>query len=315
MWESAQPLLQWTWLRDGIVATVLFLMALPLDASAVWQAIRRPMPSFLAVIINMLAIPLMAWGCSLFFNDSLAVGLLVAAATPCTLASASVWTRRAGGNDAISLIVTVVTNLFCFVLTPFWLWITTGTHVQSQAISFAVLGRTLALLVVLPMLVAQIVRAVPRVASWSMRQKVVLSSLAQVGILAMVFLGSVQMGATLARQSALQVAWSVPLVVVTVLAIHIGAFYLGWYAAKLARMHPGDQIAVAFAGSQKTLMVGLRVSMELGASILPMVAYHVGQLIADTILSDCFIARPDSSSDTTEAVGDEKNPELVRETP
>ena len=33
------------------------------------------------------------------------------------VASAAVWTRRAGGNDAVALIVTISTNLACFLLT------------------------------------------------------------------------------------------------------------------------------------------------------------------------------------------------------
>ena len=47
-----------------------------------------------------------------------------------------------------------------------------------------------------------------------------------------------------------------------------------------------DQIAVGIAGSQKTLMVGLQVGMDLHVSILPMVVYHVGQLFLDTVIAD-----------------------------
>ena len=38
---------------------------------------------------------------------SLAGGLLVASVTPCTVASAAVWTRRAGGNDSLAILSTV----------------------------------------------------------------------------------------------------------------------------------------------------------------------------------------------------------------
>ena len=49
------------------------------------------------------------------------IGLMIAAVVPCTLATASVSTRQAGGNDAVSLLVTLLTNLICVVLTPLWL--------------------------------------------------------------------------------------------------------------------------------------------------------------------------------------------------
>jgi sodium/bile acid cotransporter 7 len=48
-----------------------------------------------------------------------------------------------------------------------------------------------------------------------------------------------------------------------------------------------DQAAVAFAGSQKTLMIGLAIAVEFGGlAVLPMMAYHVGQLLVDTLLAD-----------------------------
>jgi sodium/bile acid cotransporter 7 len=217
------------------------------------------------------------------------------------LASASVWTRRAGGNDAVSLIVTVVTNLSCFVVTPFWLWLTTGNRITSEELSFADLGRSLAMLVVLPMVVAQVIRLLPRVAQWSSRQKIALNTLAQCGVLFMVFLGSIQMGFTISQQGDGSWGIAVATTVLAVTAIHVGGFFAGWQLAKLFRLTREDRIAVGFAGSQKTLMVGLRVSMELGVSILPMVAYHISQLIADTILADYLIARTPAAQQRDDA--------------
>ena len=49
-----------------------------------------------------------------------------------------------------------------------------------------------------------------------------------------------------------------------------------------------QQIAVGIAGSQKTLMVGLDIAITYvgGLAILPMVVYHVAQLLADTVIAD-----------------------------
>ena len=52
--------------------------------------------------------------------------LVIAAAVPSTVASAAVWTRRAGGNEIVALIVTVVTNSLCFLVTPLWVLLATG---------------------------------------------------------------------------------------------------------------------------------------------------------------------------------------------
>ena len=45
--------------------------------------------------------------------------------------------------------------------------------------------------------------------------------------------------------------------------------------------------AVAISGSQKTLMIGLEVALMFGGlAALPIITYHVLQLIADTMLVD-----------------------------
>ena len=57
-------------------------------------------------------------------------------------------------------------------------------------------------------------------------------------------------------------------------------------AASALKVARPDQIAVGLAGSQKTLMVGLQVSIELGFNIIPMVAYHISQLLVNTLIAD-----------------------------
>ena len=76
--------------------------------------------------------------------------------------------------------------------------------------------------------------------------------------------------------------------VVVVMVVHV-ALLFGGFATSLALRHSrADAKAVAIAGSQKTLMVGLHVSIQYfgGLAMLPMIAYHVGQLIIDTLIAD-----------------------------
>src|SRR5690606_23500234 len=92
-------------------AVVLFLMSFSLNSSQLWNAFRAPGPVLWATAVNYAAIPLMGilfmrWQTIADFR----YGLMIAAAVPCTMAAASVWTRKAGGNDAVSLLVTVATN-------------------------------------------------------------------------------------------------------------------------------------------------------------------------------------------------------------
>ena len=82
-------------------------------------------------------------------------------------------------------------------------------------------------------------------------------------------------------------AWLVFFVMIlTCVAIHTLSLYAGILLAKRAGIDRSAQIAVGIAGSQKTLMVGLQIAIDLGVSVIPMLAYHIGQLIIDTIIAD-----------------------------
>lgn len=288
-----EPLAKMKVLRQGIVAAVLFLMALPLEATAMWKSMRRPWPPLLAVLVNVGLLPLFAWGISQGLEADLGAGLLVAAVTPCTLASASVWTRRAGGNDTVSILVTVITNLFCFLITPLWLGIMMadrlGASNLQKELEFGAMAIKLALLVVLPMSLAQLLRLDKRFAEWATKQKPATSILAQCGILSMVLLGAINVGLRLKdpSQPSLNLL-QIGVMLAAVCLVHVTMLYTGVGIAKLLRFTREDRIAVAFAGSQKTLTVGLLVAMSLGVSILPMVWYHVSQLFIDTLIADRF---------------------------
>ncbi|MGI9454959.1 MAG: bile acid:sodium symporter family protein [Aeoliella sp.] len=271
--------------RGWLVAGVMFLTALPMAFRQLTSVVRSGKTVGLALLINMAVAPPVAWLLGRVVPDSLAIGLLIAASVPCTLASAAVWTRRGGGNDAIALAVTFVTNLSCFAVLPFWLWLFLRTHVERDPWE---LSMRLMLLVVAPVVFAQLLRLVPTIASASTKRKIHLSLAAQFGILAMVFMGAVSAGDALGKINSSAVGandWM--LMMGAVLALHLLLFALGWWASATIRADRPDQLAVAISGSQKTLMIGLDVAIGFGGlAVLPMVAYHVVQLVVDTLLVD-----------------------------
>jgi sodium/bile acid cotransporter 7 len=286
MWQHLLWFASLKLLRNLIVACVLFLMAWPLESSTMWQAIRRPWAATLAFGVNFGLLPLIAWACLPLLRDDLAVGLIVAAAAPCTLASAAVWTRQAGGNDAVALLVTIATNLLCFLLTPLWLLLTIGRgDVKFPA---GMMIAKLAILVVVPIVAAQLSRLHGPVASWSTQRKPWLSILAQCGILTIVLVGAIQAAERIAESQSAQTVLATDLLwmIVLVCTVHVVALTAGLVLARVTGLRRPDRIAVAFAGSQKTLMVGLFVATSLEVTILPMVGYHVSQLLIDTLVAD-----------------------------
>jgi sodium/bile acid cotransporter 7 len=273
--------------QNWIIAAVLLVMALPLEISTMWATLRRPGPALLAVGINLVFVPLAAFAASRLLVEDLAIGVIIAGSVPCTLASAAVWTRRAGGNDAVSLLVTMITNLSCFLVTPGWVRLLAGQG--TTATPFGEMVLKLFLLVVLPIAAGQLLRLIPAIGNWATTNKSGLEVFAQLGILSIVFVGAVRCGLEASRLDYQMASLSgqIVLMLVLVAVVHLVAWRIGYFAAgKLGLARP-EQLAVAFAGSQKTLMVGLAVALEFGGlAVLPMVAYHVEQLVIDTLLAD-----------------------------
>src|SRR5688572_16733634 len=159
--EVLSPLVRWL-PSEALVAAVTFIMALPLETAALWSAARRPGPAWLATALNSGLAPPLGWLASRMLPPELATGMIVATSVPCTLATAAVWTRRAGGNDAVAFLVTIVTNLACFIVVPAWLWLLVGSDAQADirraAIDYGQIAVGLILLVALPIVAAQMLR-------------------------------------------------------------------------------------------------------------------------------------------------------------
>jgi sodium/bile acid cotransporter 7 len=290
--ELVRPLVGWL-PGDVVVGGTMFVMAMPLETAALWSAARRPGPAWLAAGLNSGLAPPLGWLASRLLPDALATGVVLAATVPCTLATAAVWTRRAGGNDAVAFLVTIFTNLSCFLVVPAWLWLlvdpATLSTINQAGIDFGGIVFGLILLVVLPIVIAQLLRQWPAVGNWAARHRHELSFAAQGGVLWIVVLGAVRCGEMLgqANSGSVLTAANVTLMIAAVVIVHVMLLVAGFNLASRLQFSRADAIAVAFSGSQKTLMVGAYLALAVGPlAILPMVAYHAAQLVIDTLIAD-----------------------------
>ncbi len=163
--------------------------------------------------------PLVTWPIAQLFSPELAGGLIVASIVPCTLASAASGLAERRAMMRSPLTVTVVTNAICFLVAPTWLWLLLGQDADS--------GRwiaqipKLALLVVAPMILAQILRRSDRIAQGSKKHKLALGVVAQIGILAMVLLGTAQIPAKLESVPVLDSVGGIIVMSLVVVGIHV----------------------------------------------------------------------------------------------
>lgn len=302
--ESLQFLTRVPWLREGIVFGVMLCAGFTLQLAAVARAVTQPTAISLAIGMNLAGVPILAFLIGRTLAPEWLAGLMIAAWMPCTLASAAVWTRKADGDDSVALITTVVTNLGCVVVTPLGLWLTGladlsvggGAGMNDGGLFDAMQwdGRDqvikLAGLVVAPLVLGQMLRR-GRVAAWADQQKVTLGNVAQIGILIMVLFGGIASASTIATTSDSSIGvWhrivGIGRLLIAASLVHGLALAAGIAMARRLGCDRPSQIAVGIAGSQKTLMVGLQVAIDCGVSVLPMIAYHVLQLVIDTIWAE-----------------------------
>lgn len=307
-----------------ITAVVLLLMAFSLDSKHLTAAVRSPGPVLWASLVNYGAIPLMAWGVSnLQKIEDFRIGLMIAATVPCTLAAASVWTRKAQGNDAVSLMVTLLTNTACFLATPFWLNLTIGRGVTFNTSDMVF---RLLIVVLVPTLLGQGLRQIPRLGAFATRQKTPIGVIAQSLILVLVLSGAFRAGKQLGGEGPHPTVVSIVLVWGSCIGVHLTAMGVGWVGSGLMNFSREDRSAIVFASSQKTLPIGVLIAtapnmlghpdllgpgMAIPFAVFPMLMYHASQLFIDTVIADNLAARanlkepqvsPDGNADKSRAL-------------
>ncbi|MEL6898045.1 MAG: bile acid:sodium symporter, partial [Planctomycetota bacterium] len=196
--------------RTATVTTVMLMLCVSMPTRRAMDALRHPAAGVVGTCLNLM-VPMLAiaiWPLHLVAPQWLPrealQGIYVACLVPSTLASGSVWTHRAGGDDSISMWVTLATNGLCCVVVPFWLWVGVasgllGSPVQDPLTvtdSVSIAGATdaavtgvswttqfwkLACMVLLPLVLGQCLRRIG-LAGIADRFKRQISFLAQIGI-------------------------------------------------------------------------------------------------------------------------------------
>ena len=139
--------------------------------------------------------------------------------------------------------------------------------------------------------------------AWSDRYKVPLSSTAQICIL-FIILGSAMKAGPKIMESSAGGAGGLLWVVASMAVLHLAAFAVAWYGARLVGLSREDALAAAFSGSQKTLPIGVYLASLLSTqgagalAVFPILVYHVSQLVIDSVIAD----KLSQSTRTTESL-------------
>lgn len=220
---------------------------------------------------------------------------MIMAAQAGSLASAIALTIMAGGSRELALICTLVSNALTVVLTPFILEQTiTADYIKTfgagDQITFPLgemIGR-MVLCVLLPIVIGQLMRPV----LWERTEKIrgVVRVVPQFIILIFVYTGFAAATAKITNNPELAVRFMV-------LSVLLHIILLGGNAliGRALNLEWPERTAVILCGSQKTLPNGIYIwgaffqANPYGA--VPLVLYHLFQLIVDTLLVPFFEKR------------------------
>lgn len=145
-------------LLNGILAIVMFSIALDLKVQDFQNALRRPRPLLAGVLAQFVALPVLTFLLVMATapRPSIALGLILVAACPGGNISNFI-TARAGGNVALSVSMTAFATVAAVVLTPVniglwgYLYEPTRAILQDTRIDPAQVAITVSFMLVLPL--------------------------------------------------------------------------------------------------------------------------------------------------------------------
>ena len=273
----------------------MLLNGLALDSTQFLRSLKRPLRVLTAVCGGYLIVAALGYFVSILIapaSSDFALGLLVISAMPTTLASAVIWTRLAGGNNAFALVVTIASNMLSFVVAPLILFVTAGSLISLDPFEMV---PKLALVVILPVFVGQALSRIGGVSSLLSRHQVVLSVLSRLLTILIVFTAVAAGVMGIGVEDDRLAISALGVLILAVIAVHGLAVVLCWVQGKALGWGRPDRLAFVFTGAQKTLPAALYVCAEFfptfSFATIPCVSYHVFQLLFDSWLVEIVRSR------------------------
>jgi len=278
-------------LRAGVswlVAAVMFLSGFTMAPRNLVRQARDPRGALIAFVSVYLAAPLLGLLLARLLAPPSSApefveAVMVLAAQAGTISSAIALTLVAGGNGELALINTLVTNLSTAVMTPLAIKLTIGAEVRFD---FTTMAGSLAVTVLAPVVGGFLTRAsLKRFAGYRPGPGALKGArtVSQCFILLFVVVGFGRAAPRLSREPYLAARF-----LGLALLLHAALLGLNWLLSRAARLDPPSRAAVIFTGSQKTLPNGIYTAEQFFPTnpyaALPVVIYHVLQLIVDTAL-------------------------------
>jgi sodium/bile acid cotransporter 7 len=289
---SSESNLPWKPFIQVGIALLFFFYGLKLDPNQLRTGLRNWKLHALVQLTTFLGFPLLVMGLVTLFpglNPNFALGISYLGALPSTVSASVVLVSIAGGNVAAAIFNASISSLFGVVLTPLWMRLAGGEVAGELDLWASIVD--LSFKVVLPVLLGLFLHRslFPRIKPYLNRLKY----LDQTVILSIVF---TTFSESFSQKLFASFSWfSLGGLALFMLCILLLVFGLLFIFVRLFSFSREDQIAALFCGSTKSLVHGLAMgkvlfpsSAILGLVLLPVMLYHLQQLILGSILAKYY---------------------------
>lgn len=227
---------------------------------------------------------------NLFYGSDpiLLTGLIVLGSIPPTLVSHIVLTTRSRGNHSLSVINTIMSNLFTIFFTP--LILSLLLPMETPNLMIPILEK-LFFYIIIPVSISQIFIYFSRFPVDKYKDR--LSIITQFLILVFIFYGIGSQYDYLSEEP----LTILPLCLLLI-SIHLLIVLSVYLITRLLKYPLVDRIALMFSSSQKSLPVGLLIAasaLDYTSALYPIVFYHILQLIFDGFISSYFAKQSTSN--------------------
>ncbi|ATE59832.1 bile acid:sodium symporter family protein [Thauera sinica] len=285
------------------IAGLFFVYGARLSTGQVLSALLRWKPQLAVFATTYLVFPLVGLLLVRLFggnvDEGIAIGILFLSILPSTVQSSIAFTSIARGNVAAALCAASVSNLAGVVLTPALMALlitsTAGHAMPGSAV------KDIALQILAPFIAGQFAR--PLLAGWLGRHKFATMLFDRGSILLVVYsaFSAGMLAGVWKDVSAQSLVW-IALLDVLLLAL-IMAFT--WLASRSLRFERGDEIAVVFCGSKKSLASGIPMANVLFPAhtvslvVIPLMLFHQLQLFVCAVLARRYAANDPAHDEAT----------------
>lgn len=270
------------------VALLFFLYGTKLDSGAVRAGLTNWRLQGLTLGATYVMFPLISLALAAIFSPLLGptvtLGLLFLAVLPSTVQSSIAFTSIAGGNVPAAICAASVSNLAGVVLAP--ALVALVLHQGGGGVSVDAISK-IGTQILLPFVLGQILR--PWVGGF-VKRHIFLTMVVDRGSIILIVYSAFSAGTVSGLWAAIPLITLIVLFVVVwvFLALIMGAMIAIGRASKLP--YP-DRAVLFFCGSTKSLASGLPIATALfaqdmvGAIVLPLMIYHMSQLLVCAFLS------------------------------